>query len=126
MAGQYISTYARMQAKGVRQLVASAVPGSEAWAQAQQQAAALAAAQAEQQGLEMMQAQGEADAWLPAQPMTEAQGRLRAQQQVAALGQWPQRWRLCVSDLSEAHPHSAAKNCSTGRMPNHPCSLSCA
>ena len=59
MAGQYISTYARMQAKGVRQLVASAVPGSEAWAQAQQQAAALAAAHAEQQGLEMMQAQGE-------------------------------------------------------------------
>ena len=64
MAGQYISTYARMQAKGVRQLVASAVPGSEAWAQAQQQAAALAAAQAQQQGLEMMQAQGEAVAWL--------------------------------------------------------------
>ena len=88
MAGQYISTYARMQAKGVRQLVASAVPGSEAWAQAQQQAAALAAAQAEQQGLEMMQAQGEADVCLLAWPIQRPGGR--AQQQAVVLEQWSQ------------------------------------
>ena len=88
MAGQYISTYARMQAKGVRQLVASAIPGSEAWAHAPQQAAALAAAQAEQQGLEMMQAQGEGHAWLLAWLMQRPAGK--AQQQAAALEQWPQ------------------------------------